>query len=147
MRGLLTNIDRFVALVIRLETIQRNMDLETDEGVEDALVDYAQEERDVWEELRTTRNDVETGIKNLVGTLRDIDDSRSGEGKGPVELATNFGHMWPGSRHVDDSTSPGFSHYVPHKAAGVDRLLMKLDFGSLRSGFGHETNVGFAGML
>ncbi|KAK4864101.1 hypothetical protein LT330_010130 [Penicillium expansum] len=145
MRGLLTNIDRFVALVIRLETIQRNMDLETDEGVEDALVDYAHEEREVWDELRATRNDVETGIKNLIGSLRDIDDSRSGEGQGPVELPTNFGQMWPGSRQ-DDSASPGFSHYVPHKAAGVDRLLMKLDFGSLRSGFGPETTAGFAGM-
>ncbi|KAJ5497207.1 Spc97/Spc98 [Penicillium fimorum] len=140
MRRLLTNIDRFVALVIRLETIQRNMDLETDEGVEDALIDYAHEEREVWEELRATRNDVEVGITNLIGSLRDIDDSRSGEG-----LATNFGQMWPGSRQ-DESTSPGFSHYVPHKAAGVDRLLMKLDFGSLRSGFGTETTAGFAGI-
>ncbi|KAJ5877882.1 hypothetical protein N7455_001347 [Penicillium solitum] len=145
MRGLLTYIDHFVALVIRLETIQRNMDLETDEGVEDALVDYAHEEREVWEELRATRNDVEAGIKNLIGSLRDIDDSRSGEGQGPVELATNFGQMWPGSRQ-DDRSSPGFSHYMPHKAPGVDRLLMKLDFGSLRSGFGPETTAGFAGM-
>ncbi|CRL21501.1 Spc97/Spc98 [Penicillium camemberti] len=145
MRGLLTRIDHFVALVIRLETIQRNMDLETDEGVEDALVDYAHEEREVWEELRATRNDVEAGIKNLIGSLRDIDDSRSGEGQGSIELATNFGQMWPGSRQ-DDRESPGFSHYMPHKAPGVDRLLMKLDFGSLRSGFGPETTAGFAGM-
>ncbi|KAJ5265778.1 hypothetical protein N7524_006796 [Penicillium chrysogenum] len=145
MRGLLTNIDRFVALLIRLETIQHNMDLETDEGVEDVLVDYAHEEREVWEELRATRNDVEAGIKNLVGSLRDIDDSRSGEGLGPVELATNLGQMWPGSRQAD-SASSGFDHYVPHKAAGVDRLLMKLDFGSLRSGFGPETTASLAGM-
>ncbi|CAG7949649.1 unnamed protein product [Penicillium nalgiovense] len=141
MRGLLTNIDCFVALVIRLETIQRNMDLETDEGVEDALVDYAHEECEVWEELRATRNDVEAGIKNLVGSLRNIDDSRSGEGLGPLELTTNLGQLWPGSRQAD-STSSGFDHYVPHKAAGVDRLLMKLDFGSLRSGFGPETTAG-----
>ncbi|KAJ5952643.1 Spc97/Spc98 [Penicillium vulpinum] len=140
LRGLLTNIDRFVALVVRLEIIQRNMDLETDEGVEDALVDYAHEEGEVWEELRATRNDVETGIKNLVGNLRDIDDRRSREG-----LATNFSQMWPDSRQ-DDSTSPGFSHYVPHKAAGVDRLLMKLDFGSLSSGFRPESTAGFASM-
>ncbi|KAJ5782613.1 Spc97/Spc98 [Penicillium paradoxum] len=145
LRSLLTNIDRFVALVIRLETIQRNMDLETDEGVEDALVDYAQEEREVWEELRATRSDVEIGLKNLVGSLRDIDDSRSGEGRGPVDLATNFGQMWPGSRR-DEGMNPGFSHYVPHKAAGVDRLLMKLDFGSLRSDFGPEATAGFAGV-
>ncbi|KAJ5558891.1 hypothetical protein N7461_002863 [Penicillium sp. DV-2018c] len=134
LRTLLTNIDRFVALVIRLESIQRNMDLETDEGVEDALVDYAQEEREVWEELRATRTDVETALRNLVGCLRDIDDSRSRGGRGPADLATNFGQMWPGSRQ-DETMSSGFSHYMPHKTAGVDRLLMKLDFGSLRSDF------------
>lgn len=145
LKTLLTNIDRFVALVIRLETIQRNMDLETDEGVEDALVDYAQEEREVWDELRSTRTDVETGLKKLVDSLRDIDDRRSGEGRGPVDLSANFGQMGPGSRR-DEDLSPGFSHYVPHKAAGVDRLLMKLDFGSLRSGFGPEATAGFAGM-
>ncbi|KAJ5121656.1 Spc97/Spc98 [Penicillium bovifimosum] len=145
LRGLLTNIDRFVALVIRLETIQRKMDLETDEGVEDALVDYAQEEREVWEELRATHTDVETALKNLVGSLRNIDDSRSGEGRGPADLATNTGHMWPGSRQ-DETMSSGFSHYMPHKTAGVDRLLMKLDFGSLRSGFGPEATGGLASM-
>ncbi|KAJ5458059.1 Spc97/Spc98 [Penicillium sp. IBT 31633x] len=145
LRVLLTNIDRFVALVIRLETIQRNIDLETDEGVEDDLVDYAQEEREVWEELRATRTDVETGLKNLVGNLRDIDDRRSGEGRGPMDLATNSGQMWPGSRR-DEELNFGFSHYVPHKAAGVDRLLMKLDFGSLRNGLGTEATAGFAGM-
>ncbi|KAJ5874072.1 Spc97/Spc98 [Penicillium soppii] len=139
LRGLLTNIDRFAALVIRLETIQRNMDLETDEGVVDALVDYASEEREVWEELSVTRRDVDTGINTLVTSLRDIDDSRSGDGRGLTS-----GQLWPGS-HKDDDT-PGFSHYVPRKAAGVDRLLMKLDFGSLRSGFGPDMTTGPAGL-
>ena len=124
LRTLLTSVDRFVALVIRLETIQRNMDLETDEGVVDALVDYAQEECEVWQDLRTTREDVTTGIKDLVESLRNIDDHRSGEGLGP---AAQFGRgqTWP-------TTGPSFHHYVPRQPAGVDRLLMKLDFGSLR---------------
>lgn len=129
LRGLLTNVDRFAALVIRLETIQRNMDLEADEGVEDALFDYASEEREVWEELCATRNDVDVSIQNLVTSLRDIDDSRSGDGGGQVDLAQNFGQTLPGTQH--DNTDPGFNHYVPPKPAGVDRLLMKLDFGSL----------------
>ena len=130
LRTLLKSVDRFVALVIRLETIQRNMDLETDEGVVDALVDYAQEEREVWQDLRTTREDVTTGIKDLVESLRNIDDHRSGEGLGP---AAQFGpgQTWPGTR-ADGSTGPSFDHYVPRQPAGVDRLLMKLDFGSLR---------------
>ncbi|KAJ5900839.1 uncharacterized protein N7473_004909 [Penicillium subrubescens] len=130
LRTLLTSVDRFVALVIRLETIQRNMDLETDEGVVDALVDYAQEEREVWQDLRSTRDDVNVGMKDLVVSLRHIDDHRSGEGLGP---ATPFGmgQAWPGTR-AEVSTGPGFHHYVPRQPAGVDRLLMKLDFGSLR---------------
>lgn len=128
LRALLTSVDRFVALAIRLETIQRNMDLETDEGVVDALVDYAHEEREVWQELRATRDDVQTGMKELVSSLRDIDDRRSGEGLG---LATDPGQSWTGARR-EVGTRPGFSHYVPRQPAGVDRLLMKLDFGSLR---------------
>jgi hypothetical protein len=130
LRILLTSVDRFVALVIRLETIQRNMDLETDEGVVDALVDYAQEEREVWQDLRSTCDDVNAGMKDLVSSLRDIDDHRSGEGLGP---ATQFGmgQARPGAR-AEGSTGPGFHHYVPRQPAGVDRLLMKLDFGSLR---------------
>lgn len=129
LRGLLANVDRFAALVIRLETIQRNMDLEADEGVEDALVDYASEEREVWEELSITRNDVDTGIQNLVTSLRDIDDNRSGDDRRQMDFAPNFGQMGSGGRN--EHNSPGFKHYVPPKSVGVDRLLMKLDFGSL----------------
>jgi hypothetical protein len=135
LRSILTDIDRFVALVIRLENIQRNMDLETDEGVVDGMIDYAQEEREIWEMLRSTRDHVETGMKDLITSLRNIDDSRSGEGRVSVDFGTDFGHVGLGPQR-EDSTSPIFSHYMPRKPAGVDRLLMKLDFGSLRSGFG-----------
>jgi hypothetical protein len=145
LRGILTDIDRFVALVIRLENIQRNMDLETDEGVVDAMIDYAQEEREMWEMLRSTRNHIETGMKDLVTSLRNIDDSRSGEGRGSVDFGTDFGQTGLGPQR-EDSTGPSFSHYMPRKPAGVDRLLMKLDFGSLRTGFGPETSAGLAGM-
>ncbi|KAJ5990512.1 hypothetical protein N7499_011060 [Penicillium canescens] len=145
LRSILTDIDRFVALVIRLENIQRNMDLETDEGVVDAMIDYAQEEREMWEMLGSTRNHVETGMKDLVTSLRNIDDSRSGEGRGSVDFGTEFGQMGFGPQR-EDSAGPSFSHYMPRKPAGVDRLLMKLDFGSLRTGFGPETSAGLAGM-
>lgn len=140
LRSLLTNVDRFVALAIRLETTQRNIDLETDEGVVDALVDYAQEEREVWQELRATSNAVKTGLKDLVASLRDIDDSRTGDGVG---LATSpRGQTWTGTgREV--GAGPGFSHYEPRQPAGVDRLLMKLDFGSLR---GSMMAPGLAGL-
>ncbi|KAJ5165922.1 hypothetical protein N7492_006218 [Penicillium capsulatum] len=118
LRTLLTSVDRFVALTVRLETIQRNMDLEMDEGVVDALVDYGQEEREIWEELRVTHEDVKAGMGEVIASLRDIDDSRSGEGQ------------WLGVRDV--GISRGLRQYIPRQPAGVDRLLMKLDFGSLR---------------
>lgn len=125
LRALLTSVDRFVALAIRLEAIQRNMDLETDEGVVDALVDYGQEERDVWQELRDTRHDAETGMQNLVTRLRELDDRRSGDRRRAADLAPNYSR--------NDGLSQDFCHYEPRTAAGVDRLLMKLDFGRLRS--------------
>ena len=133
LRSLIASIDRFVALVIRLETGQRNMDLETDEGVVESLVDYVQEEREVWEDLRRVCNDVNVGMEDLVASLRNMDDHRSGE---------NIGLAWVGSR-TDESSTPGFRHYVPRQPAGVDRLLMKLDFGSLRG----STNLAAVDLL
>ncbi|KAL2862258.1 putative gamma-tubulin complex component GCP4 [Aspergillus lucknowensis] len=123
LRGLLTRVDQFIALVIRLESIQRNIDLETDEGVVDALVDYASEEREVWDALRRARKDVELGIQEVVARLRDIDDTRAEEGRMMFELTTNT-HRSRSNAQANDCS------FVPHKAAGVDRLLMKLDFGT-----------------
>ncbi|KAL3467907.1 gamma-tubulin complex component protein [Aspergillus heterothallicus] len=124
LRRLLNRIDHFIALVIRLESIQRNMDLETDEGVVDALVDYASEEREVWDALRVARVDVERAISDVVTRLREIDDSRAEEGRMMFELASNNHKSWSLEQANDCS-------YVPRKAAGVDRLLMKLDFGTV----------------
>lgn len=128
LRALLTAVDHFVALTTRLETIQRNMDLEEDEGVVDALVDYGREERQIWGDLRATRDQVKVGIQDLVTSLRNIDDHRASEG---LDLDTQARHVWPGSK-VNASSGPSAGHYVPRQPAGVDRLLMKLDFGSLR---------------
>lgn len=133
LRALLTSVDRFAALIIRLETIQRNMDLEMDEGVVDALVDYGQEEREIWEELRATHDDVKAGMGELITSLREIDDSRSGEGQ------------WSGMRDV--GIGPGFRQYLPRQPAGVDRLLMKLDFGSLRGAGSSTIASGFVDLL
>lgn len=129
LRSLLASVDRFIALLVRLESIQRNMDLETDEGVVDALADYPREEREVWQELRGTRDEVEAGIKEVVARLRDIDDSRSGEGRRIFDLAARD----PAQNWESGGELKNTSHYVPRKAAGVDRLLMKLDFGNVNA--------------
>ncbi|GJP89602.1 Spc98 family protein [Aspergillus niger] len=135
LRSLLTSVEHFIALVVRLESIQRNMDLETDEGVVDALVDYAGEERGVWQSLGVARASVEAGIKDAVARLRDIDDSRSGEGRQMLDFVRDSREN--GSLQANGSaTEPGSFHYVPRKAAGVDRLLMKLEFGNANGGMG-----------
>ncbi|KAL1863504.1 hypothetical protein Plec18170_000340 [Paecilomyces lecythidis] len=133
LRSLLTSIDHLIALISRLEAVQRNLDLETDEGVVDALADYAREETSIRHELRETRDEIETGMKDVIGRLRDIDDSRSGEGRRLFDLGN------PNRTAAIPVAAPASARpmdmydYVPRKAAGVDRLLMKLDFGSLNS--------------
>lgn len=146
LRSLLTSVDHFIALVVRLEGIQRNMDLETDEGVVDALVDYAAEEKEVWQSLSAARRQVEAGIKNLVARLRDIDDNRSGEGRKMFDAARPQPGLWAAPPQTGTRADPAISQYVPRKAAGVDRLLMKLDFGNANGSIGPTTAVadGFA---
>ncbi|KAL5337728.1 gamma-tubulin complex component protein [Aspergillus crustosus] len=124
LRDLLARIDHFIALIIRLESIQRNMDLETDEGVVDALVDYASEEHEVWLALREARKKTENGLNEVIARLRDIDDSRVGEG----------GMLFEPNAHGSSSNAQASAcSFVPRKAAGVDRLLMKLDSGTAGS--------------
>lgn len=133
LRSLLTNIDHLIALVSRLEAVQRNLDLETDEGVVDALADYAREETSIRHELRETCNEIETGIKDVIARLRDIDDSRSGEGRRLFDLGNpNRTAAVPVAAPAPAQPMDMYD-YIPRKAAGVDRLLMKLDFGSLNS--------------
>lgn len=122
LRSFLTSLDHLVALVARLETVQRNLDLEADEGVVDALADYAQEERALKGDLRDAHEAVQTSIKDIITRLRDIDDSRSVDhGQRMIFEATGLG-----SGSIEDRNM-----YIPRKAAGVDQLLMKLDFAGL----------------
>lgn len=132
LRALLKSIDRLIALVTRLQTVQQNLDLETDEGVVDALADYARDERDIWDQLRDSRSEVDTGIRDLIAKLRDIDESRGGEGRRLFGLA-NTSHISGHQTYLSDQggSRGEAAAYIPWIPAGVDRLLMKLDFGSL----------------
>ncbi|GME34188.1 Spc97/Spc98 family protein [Neofusicoccum parvum] len=110
LRSFLTHVDELVAFIERLRTVQQNLDLERDEGVVDALANYEQEEKDVLLELDRARKRVDSDLRSLVGRLRELDKERVGTGL--------FG---------DGETIGGFE---PWKGGGVDRLLMKLDFGA-----------------
>ncbi|KAJ9669497.1 hypothetical protein H2201_000364 [Coniosporium apollinis] len=112
LRTLLSHVDELVAFFTRLQTIQQNLDLEEDEGLVDALTNHAEEEKQVALELDRSRKRVDSDLQSLVARLRIIDTERLGSGGL---------HVKPSLR--EDS-------YEPWRCGGVDRLLMKLDFGS-----------------
>lgn len=131
LRAFLTQIDHFVALISRLAVIQQNLDLETDEGVVDSLANYARDEEIIWQELRESRVRVSNGITELISRLREIDDNRLGDDKRSHNIRR------PNVMGSEPEILGGYRNtYIPRKPAGVDRLLMKLDFGSI----GHEAD-------
>ncbi|OJD20639.1 hypothetical protein ACJ73_08024 [Blastomyces percursus] len=138
LRTLLNAVDHLIAMVIRLETVQQNLDLETDEGVVDSLADYAAEDRRIMHDLHIARAEVDSGATDLISRLRDIDDNRLGDGKRPFDLGQNnvggnlMGMNGNGNMGMfGDGAGAGASTraaFIPWKPAGVDQLLMKLDF-------------------
>jgi hypothetical protein len=110
---LLQQIDHLVALVHRVHSIWQSLDLEADEGVVDAFSDFHKEEKDVKEQLVVIAERVKSAIEELVKSLRDIDQEKEGWDSGFAELVLG-----------EEGA------YVPAKVGRVDRLLMKLDFGS-----------------
>ncbi|KAK3080898.1 hypothetical protein LTS18_012135, partial [Coniosporium uncinatum] len=110
LRDFLLHIDELVAYLLRLQSIQQSLDLEEDEGIIDAMSNNVQDEKDVKLELDRSRKRVDSDMKALVQRLRELDKERIGvEG---LKLST-----------------VGDDGYEPWRGAGIDRLLMKLEFG------------------
>jgi hypothetical protein len=112
LRTLCNHIDELVAYITRLTSIQQNLDLEEDEGVEDYAQNYTKEEREVNLEMDRARKRLDSDLKALVERLREIDSER-------------IGASAPG-------TASGMAieegAYEPLRVGGIDRLLMKLDW-------------------
>ncbi|OIW31831.1 hypothetical protein CONLIGDRAFT_667667 [Coniochaeta ligniaria NRRL 30616] len=131
---LLVHVDRLVALVTRLQAVWTAADLETDVGVVDAFVDHDREEREVVHEIRDVEQRVKVGVEGCVGVLRGLEGNWGSlglEGGGEGEEDTGGEEM----RLREEG------QYVPRRVGGVDRLLMKLDFGSWFDG-GRRNTVG-----
>jgi len=112
LRILLMHVDELVAFILRLQTIQQNLDLEEDEGVIDAMANNEQEEKDVQLELDRSRKRVDSDMKAVVDRLRELDAERTG-----VDF-DEYSAAEAGQKQ----------EYVPWRGPGVERLLMKLDF-------------------
>ncbi|KAI1276008.1 Spc97/Spc98 family protein [Xylaria sp. FL0933] len=122
---LLIQIDHLVALVHRLHGVWAAADLEADEGVVDAFSNLEAEERDVRAQLRGVERRVKFGIEDVVAALRglSLDAGFAAEMEGEEEdgAAVEDGMI--------DGDGDEVGKYRPHRVGGIDRLLMKLDFG------------------
>ncbi len=120
-------------------------DLEADVGVVDAFVDLEREERDVQREIRDVERRIKRGIEGLILELRRLEAGSAllvvgglgedGHGRGERDDRDGQGQQDEG----DEVSVREAGQYVPRRVGGVDRLLMKLDFGSW---FGEEERGG-----
>ncbi|KAF1944341.1 hypothetical protein EJ02DRAFT_371622 [Clathrospora elynae] len=112
LRTLCAHVDELVAYITRLTTIQQNLDLEEDEGVEDYAQNYKKEELEVSLEMDRARRRLDSDLKALVERLREIDSER-------------IGASAPG---LANGAASEVGAYEPLRVGGIDRLLMKLDW-------------------
>jgi hypothetical protein len=111
LRSLLGNVDQLIALFVRLLEIQQKIDLEQDAGLETVHVE--EDERKISLELDRARKRVDSDLKSVINRLRQLDHERIGAGR-----YLDLGHVDTGG-------------FEPWKGGGVDRLLMKLEFGRM----------------
>jgi hypothetical protein len=111
LRDLLTHVDALVALFGRLQRLQQNS---ASPGMDD-FVD--QEEAEVARELDRSRKRVDTALKDVVARLRQLDHERLGA-----------------ARYLKFDDEYGAGGFEIWRGGGVDRLLMKLDFGRMMTG-------------
>lgn len=115
LKELLPQIDHFVALFSRLQTVWEGLDLQEDEGVMDAFSNYAQDEKDVLAEMDRTSGAIEGVLVEVINKVRNVErDTKLGTGVTSI-VETLSGVELNGKK------------FVPLRTRTVDRLIMKLD--------------------
>ncbi|KAL6851296.1 hypothetical protein ACO1O0_008424 [Amphichorda felina] len=135
--SLLVHIDHLVAHTNRLHSIFTSLDLETDAGVVDAFVDLHAEEVEVMALLRGVERRVKRGISDVISALRALESD-------PSFLATWDGEDIKGDdvdSGLDTLYGDGDGGYTPARVGGINRLLMKLDFGGWFGDRGDEWDI------
>ncbi|KAI1436304.1 Spc97/Spc98 family protein [Xylaria sp. CBS 124048] len=118
--NLLIQIDHLVALTHRLHNVWVSTDLEVDEGVVDAFSNLVSEEKDVRAQLSAVEGRVKFGIEDVISALRGL----SQDSGFAAEMEGEDG----GDGALNGEDGEG-NVYRPKRVGGIDRLLMKLDFG------------------
>ncbi|KAK9769327.1 putative Spindle pole body component [Seiridium cardinale] len=120
MYNLLIHTDHLVALIHRLDGVWSSMDLESDEGVVDAFSNLEVEEADVKSHLRELEAKIKKGVEEVIKALRNLSID-------PAFLADmEDDGLGNDEEYLGDEDE---GRYTPRRTGGLDRLLMKLDFG------------------
>lgn len=115
LKGTLVLIDHFVALFYRIQTVWDGLDLQDDDGVVDAFSNYAQDEKEVLEEMDLTASNLEASLDALVDQIKSVEKDSKGAA-GPNKTMEMLSGL-----HLDDS------RFIPWQSRTIDRLIMKLD--------------------
>ena len=116
LRRLMTSIDHMSALMQRLDTVRQSLNSDSQNGDSTAASHLSAEEKRLVIELTSSRSKVASGVQALTETLRAIDAANAGE----------RGSHGDGQLTQHDS-------FVPWTGGGVDRLLLKLDYGNVQN--------------
>ena len=109
LRRLMTSIDHMSALMQRLDTIQPGL-------ISDSTNHLGAEEKRLVVDLKASRSKVASGVQALTEALRAMDAANAAE--------RGF------QRDLGLTQADGF---IPWTGGGVDRLLLKLDYGNVQN--------------
>ncbi|CAD6576655.1 MAG: hypothetical protein ASARMPREDX12_007960 [Alectoria sarmentosa] len=115
LRRFMTSIDHMSALMQRLSTIQWSLDSDTQNEVLIATNHLGEEETRLVVDLEASRSKVASGVQTLIQALRAIDAASTAE-----------------RGYQGDKRLMQHDEFVPWTGGGVDRLLLKLDYGNVQ---------------
>ena len=116
LRRLMTSIDHMSALMQRLDTIQQSLNSDARNENSIATNHLGAEEKGLVVDLKASRSRVASGVQALTEALRAMDAANA------AERGFQGG---PGLTQLDG--------FVPWTSGGVDRLLLKLDYGNVQN--------------
>lgn len=113
LRRFMTSIDHLSALMQRFDVTQRDLDSQIDNDMESEKGHLANDSRRTLEDLKTSSLKVAGEVQALIGSLRAIDAARA-----------------DGRQYKSTNAAVDQDEFVPWTGGGIDRLLLKFDYGS-----------------
>lgn len=116
LRRFMTSIDHMSALMQLLNTVQRSLDSDSQNEVSIATNHLVAEEERLMFDVKASRSKVASGVQTLIEVLRAVDAASTAE-----------------RGYQGDQGLMQHDEFVPWAGGGVDRLLLKLDYGNVQN--------------